>query len=130
MLIIQLKKADYNTKINEIEKKKTDHNHDKYIITPKFNKLTAENFAAKLAQANLVRKTDFDNKLINFNKKNYTNKTKHALVENEFKKSQTFDSIYLRGRSYFENDGTQIYLFHATHRYFERVSNTNNHLLS
>ena len=24
----------------------TDHNHDKYITTPEFNKLTSENFAA------------------------------------------------------------------------------------
>ena len=28
-----------------------DHKHDKYITTSKFNKLTAENFAARLAQA-------------------------------------------------------------------------------
>ena len=36
--------------------------HNKYIITPEFNKLTAEKFAAKLAQANFVKKTDFDDK--------------------------------------------------------------------
>ena len=76
-----VKKTDYDTKVNEIEKKITDHNHDKYITTPKFNKLTAENFAAKLlAQANLVTKTDFDNKLSNLNKKFTPNKTKHLLV--------------------------------------------------
>ena len=28
-----VKKNDYNTKINEIEKKITDHNHDKYVTT-------------------------------------------------------------------------------------------------
>ena len=33
------------------------------MSTPEFNKLTAENFAARLAQANLVTKTDFDAKL-------------------------------------------------------------------
>ena len=64
-----VKKTDFNTKINETEKKITNHNHDKYITTPEFNKLTAEIFAARLAQANLVTKTDFDNKLINLNKK-------------------------------------------------------------
>ena len=32
-----VKKADYNTKISELEKKLTDHNHDKYITTPEFN---------------------------------------------------------------------------------------------
>ena len=39
--------TDYNTKITEIEKKLTDQNHDKYITTPEFNKLTGENFAAR-----------------------------------------------------------------------------------
>ena len=34
MLVIQSKKTDYNAKLNEIEKKVTDHNHDKYITTP------------------------------------------------------------------------------------------------
>ena len=29
MLVMQLKKADYNTKVTEVEKKLTDHNHDK-----------------------------------------------------------------------------------------------------
>ena len=77
MLVIQLK-TDYDTKISKIEKKITDHNHDKYITIPEFNKLTVENFAARLAQANLanksdianfVKKTDFDTKLKNLNKK-------------------------------------------------------------
>ena len=36
-----------------------------------FNRLTAEHFAARLKQANLVTKTDFDDNLKNFNKKNY-----------------------------------------------------------
>ena len=31
MLVIQLKKTDYDTKITETEKKLTDHDHDKYI---------------------------------------------------------------------------------------------------
>ena len=42
MLVIQLKKTDYDTKITQIEKKVTDHNHDKYITTPEFNKLSAD----------------------------------------------------------------------------------------
>ena len=40
------------------------------------NKLKAENFAARLKQANLVSRTDFDNKLISFNKKITSNETK------------------------------------------------------
>ena len=31
-----------------------DHDHDKYITTSEFNKLTAENLTAKLAQASLA----------------------------------------------------------------------------
>ena len=90
-----VKKVDYNTKINEIEKKIADHYHDKYITTQEFIKLTSENFAATLAQANLtsknyvadfVKKTDFDGKRKNLNKKVTLNKTKHVLVENELNK--------------------------------------------
>ena len=61
MLVIY-SRTDYDTKISELEKKPTDHKHGKYITTPEFNKLTAENFAARLAQANLITKTDFDKK--------------------------------------------------------------------
>ena len=57
-------------------------NHDDYITTPEFNRLTAENFTAWLTQANLVNKTDFDNnKLININKKITSNKTKYVEAE-------------------------------------------------
>ena len=34
--------TDYNATINESEKEITNHNHDKYITTPEFNKLTLE----------------------------------------------------------------------------------------
>ena len=83
--------------------------------------LKIKNFAARLAQANVVTKTDFDNKPINFNKKINSNKIKDVLVENELKNLQTFDSIYFRGKSHFENDGTQ--------NTFKKVSNTSDHIL-
>ena len=35
-----VKKTDYNTKINDLEKKLTDHKHGKYVTNPEFNKLT------------------------------------------------------------------------------------------
>ena len=47
-----VKKADYDTKIAEIEKKILDHDHSKYITTHEFNRLTAKNFAARLKQVN------------------------------------------------------------------------------
>ena len=71
MLVIY-SKIDYNTKIRKIENKCTDHDHDNYITTRESNKLTAENFTARLKKAslasksdiaNFVKKTDFDNKL-------------------------------------------------------------------
>ena len=79
-------------KLLVIEKKITDHNNDKYITTTEFNKLTSENFATRLKQtklarksdiANLVKKIGFDNKLSDFNKIFNSNKTTYVLVENE-----------------------------------------------
>ena len=45
-----------------------------------------------------------------FIKKINSNKTKHLIVENQLKKLETFDSIYFRGKSHFEDDGSQSYL--------------------
>ena len=80
-----VKKKDHDTKISDIEKKITDHDHDKYITTPEFNTMAANVFNARLAQANVITKTDFDAKLSGLNKKITSNKTKHLLVENELK---------------------------------------------
>ena len=62
-----VKKTDYDTKICETENKVSDHNHDKCIATPEFNVLAARVFNARLAQADLVTKTDFDTKLKKIN---------------------------------------------------------------
>ena len=83
--------TDYNIKITETENKLTDHDHDKYITTPEFNKVTAENFAARLKQANLVAKAYFDDKLKSINRKTSSNKTKHLVVKNKLKKLKRFD---------------------------------------
>ena len=80
-----VKKTDYDTKITEIEKKLTDHNHDKYIATPEFNTLAADIFNARLTQANLINKKDFDAKLSSLNRNIIGNKSKNLLVENELK---------------------------------------------
>ena len=122
-----VKKTDYYTKISELEKKLTDHNHDKYITTPEFNTLAADVFNARLAQANLITKTDFDAKLSSLNRKITSNKSKHLLVENELKKLKTFDSSCFIGKSHFEEDGTQNYLlFQPTYRYFKRIAGVGN----
>ena len=43
-----VEKDDYNTKTSKIENKITDHDHDKYIATQEFNRLTSENFTSRL----------------------------------------------------------------------------------
>ena len=55
-----VKKKDYDTKVTEIKNKLNNHNHDKYITTPKFNTLAADVFNARLSQDKLITKTDFD----------------------------------------------------------------------
>ena len=66
-------KTDYNTKINETEKKITDHNDDKCIATPDFSKVTAEMFDLRLKRVNLARKSDIANFV---NKADFDNKLK------------------------------------------------------
>ena len=41
--------------------KLNNHNHDEYITTPEFNKVTSVNFAARLAEVNLESKSDIPN---------------------------------------------------------------------
>ena len=108
-----VKKADYNTKITDIENKLNNHNHDKYVATSEFNTLAADVFNAILAQANLITKTDFDAKLSSLNKKITANKTKHFLNDN--------DLSYYRGKQYFDKrSGKQSYLeFLSLRKYFK-----------
>ena len=68
------KKTDYNTEVTEIQNKLNNHNYDKYIDTSEFNKLATDVFNARLAQAYLITKTDFDAKLLSLNRKITQNK--------------------------------------------------------
>ena len=99
-------------------KKLIDQNHDKYITTAMFNTLAADVFNARLAQANLLTKTEFDTKLPSLNRKIIANKTKHLLVENELKKLKIFDLSYFRCKLFFGEVSTQNYLvFQPMHKY-------------
>ena len=92
---ILIKNRDYDTKIAEIE--------SKYVSNTGFD--------SKLAQANVITKRNFDAKIIE--------------LENNIKKLQTFDSIYFRSKSHFEEDGVQNYLvFQPIRRYFKIIANT------
>ena len=96
-----VKKTYYDTKVTEIEKKLTDHNHDKYITTTEFNKLATDAVNARIAQANLVKKTDIDNKLLDLNRKIVSNKTKDISLAKELS--------YYHGKNYFDEGGNQNY---------------------
>ena len=120
-----VKKTDYNTKITEIENKITNHKHDEYITIPEFDKLAADVFNVRTAQANLITKTDFDARLSGLNRKITKNKSDHVLVNNELNKLKTFDFAYFIGKNHFEEDGVQNYsVFQPVYRYFKFIANT------
>ena len=129
----------YNTKINEIENKITDHDHcNKYTTTPEFIKLTAENFAARLKQANLasksdianfVNKTDFDNKLkdvtSNKNELNELSKKVKAISTKGLTKDLIDKFSILNGAKYFSSGIFQNYLvFTPAKKYIKYFSGT------
>ena len=76
-----VKKRDYNTKVTEVENKVDNHNHDKYIDTQEFKKLAADVFNARLAQANVITKTDSDAKWPKINRKIQKIKQKMYLLK-------------------------------------------------
>ena len=81
--------------------------------------MAADIFNAGLAQASLITKKVFDAKLSSLNRKITSNKSKHLLVENEFKELKIFDSSYFIGKGHFEDDGTQNCLVcKPIYRYF------------
>ena len=147
LLVTQSKKTDYNTKINEIEQKTSHQNHDKYITTPEFNKLTSENFAARLKQknlpsksdiANFVNKTDFNNKLkdvtSNKNELNELSKKVKAISTKGLTKDLIDKFSILNGAKYFSSGIFQNYLvfipaikhikyFHGTTQIYSWKSN-------
>ena len=59
--------------MSEVENKIFDNS--KYITTQECNKVSTENFIARLKQADLVNKTDFDNKLTSFSRQITSNKS-------------------------------------------------------
>ena len=90
-----IKKSDYDTKIAEIE--------NKYVSNAWFS--------SKLAQANVITKRNFQEKIID--------------LEKNIKRN-TNDSSYFKGKSHFEEDGVQNYLvFQPMYRYFKVITNTN-----
>ena len=94
-----------NTKIGEVEEKIPDH--AKYVTTSEFHESTAENFAARLKQANLMNKSDFDNKLINFNRKITSSNTKYLEVQKKLNSLTIKDYNVFLNKTYFTSDRSQ-----------------------
>ena len=76
----------------------------KILLLKNFIKLTAENFAARLNQCDLVNKTDFDNKLTSFNRQITSNKTKHLEVQKKQNSLITKDYNFFLGGIYFTSN--------------------------
>ena len=108
-----VKKPDYDTKITDIENKLNNHNHDKYIDNSKFNTLAANVFNERLAQANLITKTDFNAKLSSLNRKITANKRRHFLNDK--------DLSYYRGKQYVDegSDKENYLVFLPINKYFK-----------
>ena len=74
-----------------------------------------------------MAKNFFDAKLSSLNRNIASNKSKHLLVKNELEKLKTFYSIDFRGKSHFEEDGTQNYLVvQPMYRYFKVITGVGN----
>ena len=102
MIVIQLKKTDYNAKISDTE--------SKYFTTADYNKCTTQTLDAKIKQKELVDKFAIDGFISNaiLNKKVAILATNVELKAEQDKitKLQAFDSSYIRGKSHFEDDGS------------------------
>ena len=123
-----VKKTNYNTNISEIENKiTTDHDHDKYITTHEFNKVTAENFTLRLAQANLASKSDIANFVkktdLNNNELNEISKKVKAVPKKGLAKDLINKISILNGAIYYSSGIFQNYLiFMPTKKYTKSVS--------
>ena len=94
-----VKKADYYTKIEEIENKIPGH--EKYITTNDFNKFLGTIFDERLKQAKLATGNDL-------------NTVVQRAIKNEEKieKLQTFHLSYFLGKHFFGDDGFQNMFAH------------------
>ena len=111
-----VKRTDYTTTITDIENKLNNHNHDKYIDTSEFNTLAANVFNTRLAQVNLITKTDFDTKLPSLNRKITKNKTDHLIVKNELDKLKTLDlSYFIDHDKYIDTSEYQYFSYYFFH---------------
>ena len=126
MLVIYLNKETMTLKLQTLKRNLVIIIMRNKLILKSFNKLATDVFNARIAQANLITKTDFEAKLSSLNREITGNKSKHLLIGNELNKLKTFDLSYFIGESHFEVDGVQNYLvFQPIISYFKVNTITN-----
>ena len=101
MLLVLLKKTDFDSKITEVEAKIPNISG----LATNSSLTAVENKIPDIAS--LVIKTDFDAKLKAISDRVTKNESKDLLLDNELKKLKTFNVDYFEGRKYFE--GFQVY---------------------
>ena len=84
MLVVWLKKTDFNTKVTEIEGKIPDVSN--LVKKTDFNTKVIEIEGKIPDVSNLVKNTDFDTRLKKISDRVTKNESKHLLVDNELKK--------------------------------------------
>ena len=121
MLVVWLKKTDFNTKVTEIEGKIPS-------IRGLGTNLELSAVENKIPDvSSLVEKTNLSAELKKISDSITSNKSRHLQIENEQKKLQKFDTAYFRAKNYFDgNDGAQSSLvFQVGEKYFKINSGSN-----
>ena len=121
--------------------KKWITNHDVYINTQGFNKLTPENLTERLKQAQLANKnddfakqTDFDDKLKNINKKVTLSKIKQIEVEKKlndlFKETKLINKrlkLFLRQNVFYGRWWFTKYVYLSANIWYVTVAKVQGH---
>ena len=117
----QVKKANYDTKISDIEHKYTnaaDYNRfTKDIVT---ERIKEKGLVDKSAISGFINNTDLNQKVVTL-----ATKAELKAEKNKIIKLEAFDSSYLCGKSHFEDGGAENYLvFQPVYKYFKKIDNT------
>ena len=119
MLVVLLRKQIKTLKLQQLKINLIIIIMINILLLPEFNTLAAGVFNARLAQANLVTKTNFNNTASSLNSKIAANKTKIESIENEIKKLKRLDLSYFIGKSHFEDCHTKLFSISTIKQIFQ-----------
>ena len=108
-----VEETDYDTKITETEKKAYWYWKKSLLIminilVHKIQYLAPRFFSARLAQANVIRKTDFDDELKSLNQKSNSNKQNIYLLKMNWTNYKHLIQFILEGKVIFKRWYTKI----------------------